>query len=176
MMTQIRHVKPGDDVWPQVAELFPRAVGWLDDPNDEDDYAFFAASDEAGTFLGGSVIAVGRLRFGPLSETTAGFIEDVEVLEPHRNQGVGAALLRATLDHAWSRGCETVRGQVAYDNPAGIALYRSVGFGLLPDTYPDLDPPDFQYIIVAINPVKVNAGYARRPETEVDGEDPAAEG
>ncbi len=175
MTTQVGQVKPGDDLWPQVAELFPRAVRWLEDPNDEDDYDFFAASDEAGRFLGGSVVAIGRLRFGPLSETTIGFLEDIEVLEPHRRKGAGAALLRATLDHAWSRGCENVRGQVAYDNPAGIALYRSMGLGFVPDEVPGVEPPEKQYTIVAINPDRVSAGYAREHDARDDNEDAAAQ-
>jgi len=81
----LRQVKPNDDLWPQVGELFPRAVAWLDDPTDDGDYRFFSATDESGTFLGGSVIDLGTLVFGPLSDLPAGFLEDIEVLEPeHR--------------------------------------------------------------------------------------------
>jgi len=152
MMAQVREVKPGDEVWPAVAGLFPRAVRWSEDPTDEGEHHCFAAMSERGLLLGGSVIEVGTLRFGPLSEMSAGYLEDIQVLEEHRRKGVGSALLRAMLDYAWSRGCETVRGTVMYDNSGGIGLYRRMGFGFVPDEDPSQDEPECQYTVVAINP------------------------
>jgi len=68
-------------------------------------------------------------------------------------------LLRAALDCAWQAGCESVRSTVAYDATAAIALYRSQGFGFVPEEDPDADAPDRTYSIVAINPQRVNDGY-----------------
>jgi len=158
----IREVEPNDDLWPQMAELFSRAVAWLADPADDGDYRFFAATDDTGTFLGGSVIDLGTLLFGPLADVPAGFLEDIEVLEPHRRNGVGAALLRAALNCAWQTGCESVRSTVAYDATAAIALYRNQGFGFVPEEDPDADEPDRTYSIVAINPQRVQDGYGRQ--------------
>jgi ribosomal protein S18 acetylase RimI-like enzyme len=159
MNTKVRRVTPDEALWSSVAELFPRAVRWLKNPTEEGDYHFFAATDDGGTFLGGSVIEVGALRFGPLSEMPAGYIEDIHVIETYRRQGVGSTLLRATLDYAWSCGCETVRGTVVYDNTAGIALYRAMGLGFVPDEDPSQEEPERQYTVVALNPSRIQAGY-----------------
>ena len=167
----IREAKPGDDAWPQVADLFPRAAGWLNDPSETGDYRFFVASDDNGNLLGGSVVEIGTLWFGPLSDVPAGFLEEIAVLEPHRRKGVGTALLRATLDCAWQAGCESVRTTVAYDATAAIALYRGIGFGFIPEEDPDEEQPDKTYSIVAINPDRLkrrdcqpgSARYRRGP-------------
>jgi ribosomal protein S18 acetylase RimI-like enzyme len=154
-------VIPADVQWPSMVRLFPRAVRWLKNPTEEGDYHFFAATDDGGTFLGGSVIEVGTLRFGPLSEMPAGYLEDIHVIETYRRQDVGSTLLRATLDYAWSCGCETVRGTVVYDNTAGIALYRAMGLGFVPDEDPSQEEPERQYTVVAINPAKMRGGYTK---------------
>jgi ribosomal protein S18 acetylase RimI-like enzyme len=158
MNTKVRRVTPDDALWPSVAGLFPQAVLWLGDATDEGDYCFFAVTDDRGVFLGGSVIDLGTLHFGPLADTPTGYLEDIEVLEVHRRRGVGSALLRATLDYAWSRVCQTVRGTVVYDNTAGIALYRGMGLGFVPDEDPSQEEPERQYTVVAINPAKMRGG------------------
>lgn len=164
MNIEIRQAEPDDDLWPQVAELFPRAVGWLNDPHDDGGYSFFVATDNENTFLGGSVIDVGTMRFGPLSDVIIGFLEDIHVLEAHRRKGVGHALLQAVLGHAWEYGCENVRWTVDYQNEAGIALYQKLGFGLVPDEDPSQEQPEKQYTVVAINPERVNSGYGCQQE------------
>ena len=163
----IRETKPGDDAWPQVADLFPRAAGWLNDPRETGDYRFFVATDDNGSLLGGSVVEIGTLWFGPLSHVRAGFLEDIEVLEPHRRKGVGTSLLRAALDSAWEAVCESVRWTVAYDATDAIALYRKMGFGFVPEEDPDAEQPDKTYSVVAIDPKRVEAGYGCQ---QVDGE------
>jgi len=135
-----------------VADLFPRAVGWLNEPTETGDYRFFGATDDNGVLLGGCVLEIGTLRFGPLSNVPAGFLEDIAVLKQHRREGIGTALLSATLDCAWQVGCESVRATVAYDATAAIALYRSSGFGFIPEEDPDSEEQDKTYSIVAINP------------------------
>ncbi len=145
--------------WPPVAALFPRAVRWMNDPKDGGNYHFFAATGNDGRFLGGSVIDIGNMRFGPLAEKKSGFLEDIHVAESERRKAVGSALLRATLDHAWRAGCESVRWTVQYDNLEAIAFYRGMGLGFIPDEDPDADEPERQYTVVAINPDRVKKGY-----------------
>ena len=151
----IHEVKSGDDLWPPVADLFPQSIRWLNDPNEKGDYRFFVAVDEPGALLGGSVIDIGTLTYGPLADMPAGFLENIEVLGPHRGQGIGAALLRATLDCAWRMGCESVRSTVDYDATSAIALYRKLGFGFIPEEDPDVEKRDAIYSIVAINPKRI---------------------
>jgi ribosomal protein S18 acetylase RimI-like enzyme len=52
------------------------------------------------------------------------------VAASHRSQGVGAALLRATLEAASARGITRVELVVRADNAAAIALYERYGFEL----------------------------------------------
>jgi ribosomal protein S18 acetylase RimI-like enzyme len=132
--------------------MLPRTVQWMQDTDDDGDYRFFAATDSEGTFLGASAIDVGRMGFGPLADITVGFLEDICVVEEHRRKGAGAALLRATLKHAWECGCEHVRCTVEYANDAGIALYRSVGMGVIPEEDPQDETPVKCYTVISLNP------------------------
>lgn len=50
------------------------------------------------------------------------------VAAPHRGRGVGATLLRATLDAATARGLTRIELVVRADNAAAIALYERQGF------------------------------------------------
>lgn len=146
-------------MWLPVAAFFPRAVRWMGDPKEGGNYHFFAATGDGGRFLGGSVIDLSSMRFGPLAKTKSGFLEDIHVVESERRKGIGSALLRATLDHAWDQECESVRWTVQYDNAAAIALYRNMGLGFVPDEDPDAEQPERQYTVVAINPERVKKGY-----------------
>lgn len=152
MKVKVTQCSPSDPLWPQIAEMFPRAIKWLDDPNDDGNYHFFAATDDDGAFVGGSVIDIGNLRFGPLSDMQIGFLEDIQVSTPHRRQGVGTALLRAVLNLAWECGAQNVRFTVDYDNTAGIALYKSMGFAFVPEEDPDSENPEKCYTVVTVNP------------------------
>ncbi len=148
----IKECGPESDVWGEIAGLFPRAVAWAEDPSDTGSYHFLAATDGAGHLLGGTVIDISPMGFGPLAETTVGFLEDIEVLEAHRRKGVGKALLRAVLSFAWGKGARNVRWNVDYENAAGIALYSSLGLAFVPDEDPDAEHPDKCYTVVAANP------------------------
>ena len=52
------------------------------------------------------------------------------VAASHRGQGLGSALLRATLEAAFARGITRVELVVRADNAAAIALYERHGFEL----------------------------------------------
>ena len=156
----VRECGPGDDTWRGMAGLFPRAVAWTGDPDDTGSYHFLAAVDEAGRLLGGSVIDIGPMGFGPLAEETVGFLEDIEVLEAHRRKGVGKALLRAVLSFAWEKGARSVRWTVDYENAAGIALYSGPGVAFVPEEDPDAENPEKCYTVVAANPKPAEGGRA----------------
>ncbi len=158
---KILEATPYDPTWAQVTALLPDAVSWVDNPDDDGDYRFLVAIGKGGDFLGASVIEIGDLYFGPLRDMSAGFLEGIETLPVHRGRGVGAALLRATLKLAWGAGCESVRSTVDYDNSAALALYRSQGFGFIPQEDLDAAESEACYTIVAINPNNVAKGYGR---------------
>jgi len=152
MQVIVQECGPDSETWGGIAELFSEAVAWTEDHNDTGDYHFLAATDEGGLLVGGCVIDIGPMGFGPLSEQTIGFLENIEVLEEHRRRGVGKALLRAALDLAWKKGAWSVRWTVDYENVAGIALYSSLGLAFVPEEDPDAEKPEKRYTVVATNP------------------------
>ena len=50
------------------------------------------------------------------------------VVASHRGHGVGAALLRSTLEAAWATGITRVELMVLVENVRAVALYRRHGF------------------------------------------------
>lgn len=162
MKIDIRKVEPSDQLWPSVEECFPRAVKWMNDPKDDGHYHFFAAVDDQGEMVGGSVIDIGDLRFGPLSKMTIGFLEDIEVDEEYQRKRVGTALLRAVLQYAWDAGAQNVRWTVDWKDEAAIALYKSQGVAFVPEGK-DTEHPEKYYTMVAVNPNLMQAGYACQP-------------
>ena len=83
----------------------------------------FLATDDAGTVLGMSTLAVFRIPTG-----LRAWIEDVVVDEAGRNQGVGAALNRAMIERAAELGCLTVDLTSRPSREAANALYLKLGF------------------------------------------------
>ncbi len=149
---RIEEVTAEDDSWPLVRERFWRAVSWMEDPGDDGDYHFFAALDERGCFLGGAVIDVKEMGFGPLADVTIGFLEFVHVAEEFRKQGIAKALVGRALEFAWGRGAGNVRTRVDYENRASIALFRGLGWAFVPEEDPDSEEPVLEYTAVMPRP------------------------
>ena len=56
------------------------------------------------------------------------WLEDLYVSEQARGRGVGRTLTQAVIDRATARGCRRGELDVSSENPAAMALYRSLGF------------------------------------------------
>jgi ribosomal protein S18 acetylase RimI-like enzyme len=52
----------------------------------------------------------------------------VGLLRHARHRGLGAALMRATIDAAWAKGLRRIELTVRADNPSARALYERLGF------------------------------------------------
>jgi len=61
------------------------------------------------------------------------YLEDLFVVESHRRQGVGGALLAELIRTARARGAGRVEWNVLHWNERAIAFYRRLGAELLPD-------------------------------------------
>jgi ribosomal protein S18 acetylase RimI-like enzyme len=87
---------------------------------------------EASTLLvarvAGSVRGALTLVMYPLPTGIRAHIDDVVVDEEARGQGVGAALVRAALDLAESRGARTIDLTSRPSRAAAIRLYERLGF------------------------------------------------
>jgi ribosomal protein S18 acetylase RimI-like enzyme len=83
----------------------------------------FVATDDDGTVLGMSTLAVFRIPTG-----LRAWIEDVVVDSAARGRGVGAALNRAMIDRARELGCVTVDLTSRPSREAANRLYQKLGF------------------------------------------------
>lgn len=123
------------EVTDQLVEAFQRLIPQLSSSNPppsrealEDIVAapatdIFVASDEQGTIVGTSTLAVFRIPTGRRA-----WIEDVVVDEAAAGQGVGGALTRAMVDRADELGCTTVDLTSRPSRAAANRLYLREGF------------------------------------------------
>ena len=65
-----------------------------------------------------------------------GYVGNVFVLPPHRNRGIGRALMDEMISWAWANGMEHLRLANA---PAATTFYARLGFE--PGTVIEIDPP-----------------------------------
>lgn len=80
----------------------------------------------------GTAAGYARLREGPTPAAVTG-VHPIEIVRIYSSQewlgqGVGPALMQASLDQARQRGCDTIWLDVWEHNPRGIAFYRKWGF------------------------------------------------
>lgn len=80
---------------------------------------------------------LGRDHSGMDDETQPGelYLDSLSVLPPYRRQGIASRLLRATQAKARRMGLPCVGLLVDKGNPAGEALYASVGFRYASDSH-----------------------------------------
>ena len=81
----------------------------------------FVASDAAGAIVG-----YVTTRLNPVSRI--GWIPNLAVDPAHQGKGVGRALLHHALDHFRRSGMQVAKIETLDQNPAGQALYPSLGF------------------------------------------------
>ena len=57
-----------------------------------------------------------------------GYLEGLYVSSEYRRQGIGAALVRAGEQWAWSRGCSEIASDAQIDNTVSIEMHKSLGY------------------------------------------------
>jgi GNAT superfamily N-acetyltransferase len=90
------------------------------------DTEFLLASPHDDAPPGG--VAQLRYRFGIWHAAEDCWVEDLFVAEHARGDGVGRALVAASVERARARGCRRVELDVNERNDAALALYSSLGF------------------------------------------------
>ena len=73
-------------------------------------------------------VAQVRYRWGIWWDAEDCWLEDLYVSAAARGNGLGCALTEAVIDRAAARGCRRAELDVNSENPAAMALYRSLGF------------------------------------------------
>ena len=68
----------------------------------------------------------------PLAGETEGFIDDIEVLESHRRQGVATRLIEESFARAAKREAVQLRAWSSDDKTEAIPMWKALGFGLCP--------------------------------------------
>jgi len=77
---------------------------------------------------GARVVGWSNVMLGRFSRSHVGYL-GMGVVAGHRGQGLGRALLRAAVDHAFlTNGLEKIELEVLADNPVAIGLYLAEGF------------------------------------------------
>ena len=86
-------------------------------------------------FIAAAKAQIGKDHSGIADETQAGelYLDSLAVLPEYRRQGIAQKLLLATKERALSMGLPCVGLLVDKGNPAGEALYASVGFRYVDD-------------------------------------------
>ena len=72
-------------------------------------------------------VAQVRYRWGIWWDAEDCWLEDLYVAAAARGAGLGRALTEAVIERAAARGCRRVELDVNTENPAAMALYRSLG-------------------------------------------------
>jgi ribosomal protein S18 acetylase RimI-like enzyme len=69
-----------------------------------------------------------RLLPAVLSDALGAYLEELYVVPPRRGEGIGRALLEATMAYAREAGADHIDLNTSEDDHAAMALYESVGF------------------------------------------------
>ena len=88
-------------------------------------YAIFVAGDEEGQVVG---LLSASQRWTLWHTGPCALIEELVVDEEARRQGIGRALIQATLDWAIDQGCSEVEVSTDHDNTGARAFYKRLGF------------------------------------------------
>ena len=115
--------------WPSANAFLAGVERLLEQP----DTAFLLAAPHEDAPPSG--VAQVRFRHGLWFAAEDCLLEDLFVRDDARGQGVGRALVQATIDLARERGCRRVELDVNDANPPAVALYESLGFSCRDERY-----------------------------------------
>lgn len=159
MNFNINEVTENDLLWDCICQYFPNAVKWQKDLSDKGDYHFFAVSDDQGSFLGGAVIDIGKMYFGPLADEKVTYLENLYVVDNKRRKGIGSLLLHHLVNYAWSQQAIHIRWLLDYTNEAAISFCKKYQLGIAPLEDPEDEIPNKQYLIIISKNQQIDFGW-----------------
>jgi hypothetical protein len=112
------------------ADLFPRVMKWCNKPRDKGGYYFFEASGSGPFLLGGIVIDIGPMAYGPFRCDNIIFIEDV--YNPNDNPDIMSRLIKEVIRFAQAKRCRHIRGQIDYSDKIILQVMQNFGFAIVP--------------------------------------------
>ena len=134
---RIRVYGNNDQLPPETEQLFADELAGSRKPlppdradRDQWQFACVCAVTEKGQVLGGAHVDMGPVNFGPLGHDKLAYLERVLVRPQYRRQGIATAVLKRLIQVAKEKGCQYIRCNARWDNPAGLALYKKCGFAL----------------------------------------------
>ena len=103
-----------------------------EDRADRDQWQFrlICAITDSGHVLGGVHLDIGPRNYGPLAEERIALVELGLVRPEYRRHGLGTKLLQRTIQVAQQEGCQLMRCNASWTNPAEMALFKKCGFAL----------------------------------------------
>lgn len=127
---KIINISERHKLWQQIKMLFPRVMRWRNNHKDRDNYYFFGAIDSDSNILGGIVIDVGPMAYGPFRRDNIIFIEDV--YNPNDNPDIISRLIKEVIRFAKAKRCRHIRGQIDYKDKIVLQAMRKLGFAIVP--------------------------------------------
>lgn len=95
----------------------------------ESDTQDILVAEEDGAVIGFSHVMILKQKdVACLKPQTAVYIQDLDVLEPRRNGGIGTLLMNASKEYGKEKGADFIRTQVFPKNIDGIRFYERNGF------------------------------------------------
>jgi aminoglycoside 6'-N-acetyltransferase I len=91
-------------------------------------WAVFVARLDDGAVIGFLEVHLREYAEGAESSSPVGYLEGLYTSAEYGRQGIGAALVRAGEQWAWSQGCTEIASDAQIDNAASIELHKRMGY------------------------------------------------
>jgi ribosomal protein S18 acetylase RimI-like enzyme len=164
MAFSILPIRIDNDLWLTVVALLDETgAALLVDDEDSRCHVLAAVDDDVGV-IGAAVLEMGTVGYGPLGANSIGNIEVLFVSPEFRGKGVGKRLICETLNYAWQCGCDSVRASVGYEETTAISLFEQLGLAFMSEEDFHAVGGEPRYTVIAIQPARVNSGYAAEEE------------
>ena len=91
-------------------------------------WAVFVARLDAAAVVGFLEVCLRDYAEGAESSSPIGYLEGLYIDAEYRRQGIGAALVRAGEQWAWSQGCTEMASDAQIDNAVSIEMHNRLGY------------------------------------------------